>query len=150
MNTPLSLQDNVLLSDDGIPVLINCGLSRVRHKIAPYKDLLFSRMSPRYAAPELPDITDEKYTTTEAGDIYSLAMTLYHLATLRRPYDEIKEDKDVSAAARSGRRPKLDRGPSNLDPQRWDLLQQMWTREPQKRLSIEQVKSTILWLPITR
>lgn len=133
----------MLLSDGGTPVLINSGLSRVRHEIAPNKTLLLSSMSPRYAAPELPDLRDEKFTTTEAGDIYSLAMTLYHLATLRRPYDEIREDEDVYAAVRSRKRPKFYPSPSNLDLKLWNLIQQMWSHEPQKRLSIDKIVSAI-------
>lgn len=119
------------------------GLSRIRHEITRTKTLFHPGLSARYAAPELPNLHDASFRTTEAADIYSLSMTIFHLGTLEQPYNHIGEDAGVRAAAQAGKRPEPPRESSNLNRELWGMLGGMWAHKPNKRLTIDQVAMTL-------
>lgn len=67
----------------------------------------------RFVAPEI--LKGEK-RTDEASDVYSLAMTIYTIATGKWPFHEIHNPWAVSRAAEEGRRPSRFHVPVPPDP----------------------------------
>ena len=108
---------NILVTAEGVPKLLDFGLSRVLHPDGTSETLGLTAlglrmMTPEYASPE--QARGELVTT--ASDVYSLGILLFELLTGRRPYriksrraadleraicDEIPE-RPSTAAAKSG------------------------------------------------
>jgi len=97
----------------------------------------------RYAAPELA-MGSGQSRTNEASDIYSLAMTIYALASLEHPFSDIKIAHEAASTARSGKRPAKPHEMRLLDARQteylWPVLEKMWSQEPEHRLSVVQVE----------
>jgi serine/threonine-protein kinase len=76
--------DNVLVSDDGDPKLLDFGIAKILDLGGEAGQLTtaYRSMTPRYASPE--QIRGELVGTT--SDIYSLGVLLYQLLTGRLPY----------------------------------------------------------------
>jgi len=81
-----------------------------------------------FAAPEL-SYGRDIFRTTAASDVYSLAMTLFNLSTLRMPFKEHRNDMATADAARNGQRPPIPsttRFFADSFNVLWELLVLMW------------------------
>lgn len=101
---------------------------------------------PRFIAPEIYNAEDDLFTH-EPADIYSLAMTIYALGIGSVPFEELKNERAASAAARRGERPSnrgslcgLAAGDTKL---LWSLITKMWDHEPQRRPTASIVRDEI-------
>lgn len=89
-----------------------------------------------YVAPEILDADEER--PSEAGDVYSFAMTILKLGSGKEPFaGAYKSQAAAARAARSGARPGkpptfsgLDAIPFNI---LWDLIECMWLADPDAR-----------------
>jgi hypothetical protein len=67
------LQHNILIDDDGVPVLSDIGLDKLDH---PPEWNISTTANIRWTAPEL---MEEDGTTTKQSDVYSFAMTAFEV-----------------------------------------------------------------------
>ncbi|MFH1655773.1 MAG: serine/threonine-protein kinase [Candidatus Omnitrophota bacterium] len=87
---------NILITNEGIPVIVDFGLSKNIKKIASSKSTEFTGTLV-YAAPE--QIRDN--TLNEKTDIWSLGVTLYELLTFKNPFREKTVKKIVDKILKS-------------------------------------------------
>ncbi len=90
---------NILVTKDGIPKLLDFGISKILSKEFDQMDSAtvtrMGAMTPSYASPE--QLTQKSVTT--ATDIYSLGIILYELLSGHRPFEEKEENlKDIFQA----------------------------------------------------
>jgi serine/threonine protein kinase len=134
--------DNIMLDERGNIVLGDFGLSRIRHAQNRTHTIDRSGGKRRYLAPELyADLPQGR--TTEASDVYSLAMTFLALATLEQPFSDVKGHAVASAAGCGNRPAKPSKTPlltSGQIDRLWPLLEKMWSHLPADRPSIAQVE----------
>ncbi|MGE0432502.1 MAG: protein kinase [Planctomycetota bacterium] len=77
--------DNILIDNEGVAKVTDFGIARVVRNLAPVNDDDESVIgTPQYMAPE--QVHGEQVSTVT--DIYSLAMTMYHLLTGHSPFGE--------------------------------------------------------------
>lgn len=75
--------DNILVTRDGEPKLLDFGIARTLGDVAPDGNAtMLTAMTPAYASPE--HVRRQPLTT--ASDVYSLGVLLYQLITGQRPY----------------------------------------------------------------
>jgi len=129
---------NILVDNDNNPRLCDFGLSRMM-----MDDLKTTATHAggtlRYMAPEL--LIGEQITVSKEADIYALAMTCYNVVTGTVPFPQIRNDYHIIVSVvQSDMRPiRLD----DLDEQTWGLLCLCWTRDPDKRPLITDVKNVM-------
>ena len=130
-------QENILIDAKGKAVLCDFGFSRIRHETTRTHTLIREGGRFRYLAPELSS-GPFKFRTSQASDIYSLAMTFLTLLTLALPFSEINREFEAARAAEQGIRPqrpkKMNLMPAEENPM-WDLLGHMWRHDPEKRVN---------------
>lgn len=114
---------------------------------------------PTTSDPASPPFIEDSITTSFATDCYALAMTLYHLVTRVQPFSPtFTTPTDVLRAVLAGERPAL---PPPVEQRvsgaygniydadlalLWGLLGEMWSADPAKRPSMEEVQSRIVKL----
>ncbi|KZT26803.1 kinase-like protein [Neolentinus lepideus HHB14362 ss-1] len=111
---------NVLVSDEGTPLLADFGRAKILGKEG-YTHTLVA-YSLRYAAPEILDLDhdDSVPEFNQRSDMYSFGMLIYEVYTGRIPFYEITTDHKVSLEVVShSRRPRR-----NDIPQDWWVLMQ--------------------------
>jgi serine/threonine protein kinase len=136
-----TFQNNILVDVSGEAVLCDFGFSRVRYEVTRTQTNIREGGRLRYLAPEL-SYGPDSFRTTAESDVYSLAMTLFNLSTLRVPYEELRNEMAAADAARSGQRPQK----PNTTPflagsfdSLWELLVLMWARDDSARPPAEAV-----------
>lgn len=90
--------------------------------------------TPNWMAPEV--IRGEEYT--EKCDVFSYAMILFEMATLKRPLEQYEEEAVMNKYAYDKYRPSFPRK-SNVPEPLKDLIEQCWNEKPKKRPSFEEI-----------
>lgn len=125
-------------------MLSDFGLGRIRHEVTRTETLADIQAGGRlrFVAPELKDRTTNDFRTTQASDIFSLAMTFLNTWTGRPPLHQL----DPAHAARelkNNRRPELPSALYGFSARvkllLWALLVKMWAPEPSNRPSSQEV-----------
>ena len=131
----MTFQNNILVDVNGEAVLCDFGFSRIRYEVTRTQTNIREGGRLRYLAPEL-SYGPDSFRTTAASDVYSLAMTLFNLSTLRMPYEEHRNEMAAADAARNGQRPQKPNttrffaGSFNT---LWELLVLMWKHDDSAR-----------------
>ena len=137
-------QDNILIADDGQPLLADFGLSRIRHEVTRTQSMHHDHEggSQRYMAPELLN-GPEHFCTSKASDVYALAMTYLSAGTEQQPFAMWENIHKVTAAVRNEERPppvdKINQLSLLETSEFWTILEAMWCQKPSDRLSAEEV-----------
>ncbi|KAF8307628.1 kinase-like protein, partial [Clavulina sp. PMI_390] len=134
---------NVLLDSNGSPYLCDFGLSRIRHEITRTRTIIQEAGRLRFLAPELSTGWTQRFRTSFASDIFSLAMTFLNAWSGRIPFPELRNDLKVASNLRKGLRPSIPTSGVALAPELkqtlWALLNEMWTQNPANRPSSSDV-----------
>lgn len=143
----------MLVNTKGEAILCDFGFSRIRHDVTRTFTMIREGGRLRFLAPEL-SYGDLAFRTTPSSDVYSLAMTFFHLVTLSLPFAEHERELDAVRAAENGARPQR-RELQNLPPSTagamWTLMERMWDHVPAERLSASDVQvymDGILEIPV--
>ena len=118
---------NIFKSAFGYPALGDFGIARLRNRLAERSGL---GLSPHYAAPELTEVGAD--AAGAAADQYSLAATIYTLATGRRPFESAHRQtpQQVLTQALSAPVPTL---PTSFPRDLTAATHRAMAREPQDR-----------------
>jgi serine/threonine protein kinase len=99
------VQSNVFINEEGEALLCDFGLSRIQHEVTRTLTDIRSGGRIAYIAPELLSGPDH-YRTTEATDVYAMAMMFVELGTLLPPYHSVDANKhNLGNMIRDGLRP---------------------------------------------
>ncbi|KIM73793.1 hypothetical protein PILCRDRAFT_718339 [Piloderma croceum F 1598] len=137
---------NVLMDDDGTPLLSDFG----RSKFIDHRGFTTAFAgSARYMAPELtaaePDVVygeDEHGTYENQGtpnltketDVFAFSMLALEILTGRLPFFYLRQDTTVIAFVQDGKRPERSRClPSVFTDPMWALLENCWDEAPERR-----------------
>jgi serine/threonine protein kinase len=102
------------MNNEGEALLCDFGLSRIRHEVARTRTDIRSGGRVPYLAPELLAGIDQ-YRTTEASDVYALAMTFVELGTLLPPFHGVVANEfKLSNLVQDGLRPAAPTTHGNL------------------------------------
>ena len=92
----------------------------------------------RFLAPELSGGLTANFRTTQASDMFALAMTFLNVWTREPPFGEIRNEVKVASNYRKGYRPKrsnVEVGIVGVKENFWALLVAMWAQKPADRPS---------------
>ncbi|CCO31952.1 Serine/threonine-protein kinase mos [Rhizoctonia solani AG-1 IB] len=127
---------NVLIADDGTPMLTDFGNSSLHSTTLQFTQTLSQPgYSLRWTAPE---ILRGKSGHTTAGDVYSLGMTILEVLTSEAPFPNKMEPSLYGHIVTNRKRPVR---PKTIIPERsifgnilWGILTSCWSYDPQLRL----------------
>lgn len=141
-NIRIDLEENAILWD--------FDLTHARHQLCVIDNLHPPKVGPvRHTAPEILCSSSPSHLPTLATDIYSLAMTMLELATLRTPFAEHVNGYTAMHAGVRGERPRrplcgpfgrLEGGDAD---DMWRLSERMWAHDPESRPSAHEVVQAI-------
>ena len=121
------------MNAEGEAVLCDFGLTRIKHEVTRTQTSIREGGRLRYLAPELA-FGPESFRTTVKSDVYSLAMTFFHLSTLCAPFNKLNEWAAADAARRRQRPEKRDpRFLAGSFDVLWGLLKSMWAHDESAR-----------------
>ncbi|CUA74283.1 hypothetical protein RSOLAG22IIIB_11100 [Rhizoctonia solani] len=134
---------NVLISDDGAPVLTDFGNSLLIDRSMKFTETTSSSsLTVRWSAAEIIN----EGLPTEASDVYALAMVIYEVMAGTLPYNGKREAVIINLVVvkkeppeRPGSIPIGCEGGDKL----WDVLVRCWSFEPAARPSASEVARTI-------
>ncbi|CAE6420182.1 unnamed protein product [Rhizoctonia solani] len=107
-------QTNVLISQDGVPMLMDFGMTTLRDLIPQ------TNPRPKYSLRWTPpDIYNGKSTYTMSGDLYSLGMTILEAFTSQVPFADLTDNLLVMHVAVSRNIEDVDRSPRRRTRQDW-------------------------------
>ncbi|KAF8299327.1 kinase-like protein, partial [Clavulina sp. PMI_390] len=134
---------NVLIDNDGSPVLCDFGLSRIKHEVSRPLSIREGGGKARFVAPELYESSAELFSSSQESDIFALAMTFLNAWSGQLPFFEIKNERQVTSKLRQGLRPMEPVAAVTLDSSLkigfWQLLESMWAHRVSKRPSSNKV-----------
>lgn len=127
---------NILLDDDDMPKICDFGLVGFQRSGTPHTGFVGTV---QWMAPELLR-SNPHYD--EKVDVYSFAMMLYELLTLKEPYLGMGQDQIVMGVIERGLRPEIGShyGPQGLI----DLIEQCWAENPAERPSFDQISYMLM------
>lgn len=151
-------QRNVVVDDEGNGLLIDFGLSRIKHEVTRTKTGTIQGGMYRYLAPELWSLllSDGQFRTTYASDSYAFAMTILEMVSLQHPYPECRTAEAAAQQAAEGKRPLRSQHvltlPSHVQNALWSLLDAMWAHDPEIRPHLEMVEVELqnIWSLLAR
>lgn len=137
---------NVLVSQNGIPVLTDFGNSTLKDRTLKFtQGGSDSAFTVRWSAPEF--IKDSGPSLrTKASDVYALGMTIYEAIVGKVPYygeTELQVIIMVAMKKIPPKRPDWVRSGHESEDRLWDLLTHCWSWEPEARPSVTEVASTL-------
>ena len=120
---------NILIDENFEPKIADMGLAKFIHE----GELQTMRIgSYPWMAPEV--LFSDNYN--EKADIYSYAMILYELVTLRYPFSECTDQRQIQFRVMNRKRPILDKNtPENLAM----MIQRCWAQDPRERPSFAEI-----------
>ncbi|KAF6758922.1 TKL/TKL-ccin protein kinase [Ephemerocybe angulata] len=133
--------NNILISDQGSPLLTDIGLWRLETHPIIYSEHDSLHKS-RWMASEL---IDPRITEVDGGvinepdtrsDVYSFGMTALELLTRRPPFSHFKRSVVVIGAVSQGKRPLRHTCPEVEYDEVWRILESCWEHYPSRRPSI--------------
>ena len=116
--------ENVMFDRNKNIRLINFGLSNTFTSEKP--DLKTTCGNPSYLPPEM--IVEQKYSI--AADIWALGVFLYYMTIGKLPFDDIKKAISIEPVF-----------PKSLSPELTNLLKRLLTKNPDQRITIDEIKS---------
>ncbi|KAF8517253.1 kinase-like domain-containing protein, partial [Hysterangium stoloniferum] len=128
---------NILVSGEGVPCLIDFGLSRFVDDMIRLTTSSNVGGSLRWMAPEL--LHNGK--PNRQSDVWAFGMTILEILTGKLPYYQIKNDPVVIMKITRGKippRPELSAAPF-LSDHIWDLCEQCWRLDPHERPLMRQI-----------
>jgi serine/threonine protein kinase len=137
------LQANIMISDEGVPLIMDAGLSLI---VSRAEFTVAGIYGPcRWQAPEVLDPSEETVENgdcpyTAKSDIYSLGMTILEVLTGNVPFNHRRYDTVVILDIIRGIRP---RRPKDMSDDLWKLLGICWDEKPHKRPTANVVE---VWL----
>ncbi|KAG8955530.1 hypothetical protein FRC03_011108 [Tulasnella sp. 419] len=136
--------DNILIDDEGIPVINDFGLSQIVEEAAPTNTTSTANVgNARWLAPEL--YLDEDAKRSIATDVYAFGGLLLEIATGALPFRELSDVK-VSFALVSGKLPVSDRAlypELPEDDTLWDLMLDCWNPDAEARPTMKEVEGRL-------
>jgi hypothetical protein len=134
-----------VVDDYGNALLCGFAFSRIRHEITRTLTMQQTGGALRFLAPELASGISQ--FSTEASDIYALAMTFFALSTLCYPFADMPNAFKAMIAAQHGERPRKPDSLGGLSPDDanslWSLLEIMWHHRPTHRPSARSVEDQL-------
>ena len=91
----------------------------------------------RWMAPEI--VSDPNARINKKCDVYSYAMVLYELVTLKLPFHDAPTDQMAMVGAVTGKRPSLPESDSECAPFLRRLITTCWDADPKARPSFEEI-----------
>ncbi|KAJ6495430.1 kinase-like domain-containing protein [Mycena sanguinolenta] len=144
---------NVLVEDSGKALLCDFGLARLKADVAtrtsvqvdPEHEIVGSR---NWMSPEV--LTGSRYRIT--SDVYAFGMTLYELHADETPLVSVPYGDLVDLVANRGVRPEpLEPGEGReVSVELWELAEECWVLDPQKRPTATQLYDTITQMIVAR
>ncbi|KAG8794727.1 hypothetical protein FRC12_022242 [Ceratobasidium sp. 428] len=138
---------NVLVSGQGMPMMIDFGKADMRGCLIDFDVVLDDTYSLRWAAPELLEYEDDT-TCSTAADVYALGMTVLEIFTEQIPFHSIQSDvvvlKEVLVSRNIPPRPGHDILPhSGRGDELWELLRRCWANISADRPEISEVLAVL-------
>ncbi|KAF8736484.1 hypothetical protein AX14_014467 [Amanita brunnescens Koide BX004] len=135
---------NVLIADDGRPLLSDFGRSRIINQRG------FTTMvtgSIRYMAPEIiwqdgesgESDNDDNFLpiVTKESDVYAFSMVAVEILSGQTPYPKIRNDNRITIGVPEGLRPRKEEYElTSLHAKIWDILELCWAHIPAERLTM--------------
>lgn len=113
----------------------------------------------RYMAPELylSLLSGGPFLTSPASDAYAFGMTVLEMVTLQHPYPQFDSAHAAAQYAVRGEHPVRPQRMNELQPSAadalWELLQDLWAHDPQRRPSLDvaesRLRNILSFIPIT-
>ncbi|KAL1922240.1 uncharacterized protein VTP21DRAFT_9779 [Calcarisporiella thermophila] len=125
--------DNLLLDNNGVLKIVDFGVSEMF--VQNNDRLTKSAGSPAFMAPEL-CVANHGEISGKAADIWSMGITLYCMVLGRLPFTST----NIIELYESIRTAPIDI-PSLLDPQLQDLLRRILERDPNQRISLQEIRN---------
>ncbi|KXN83009.1 Serine/threonine-protein kinase CTR1, partial [Leucoagaricus sp. SymC.cos] len=132
-----STKSNILVHDDGRPLLCDFGRSRI---LGTRGFTTRPAGVARYQAPEV----HQALPLTKATDVYAFGVTSYEIWTGITPWENKRDDRVILDIVLNNARPVL---PENAPPgtgQLWGIFETCWDREPWKRPGMDKVVQDLI------
>lgn len=131
---------NVLIAKDGSACLCDFGLSKFLEDCG--KGMTSSAsINPRWFAPELLQQTAPAST---CSDVWSFGMVCLEILSGHQPFNNISRDIVVMREIDHGKTPERPGRVVGLTDDVWALMRKCWTKKPDARPSIKEVKDKLL------
>ncbi|KAG8710408.1 hypothetical protein FRC08_017208 [Ceratobasidium sp. 394] len=149
--------ENVLISDAGVPKLVDFGCSTLKSSVTIGFTPTSPRYTPRWAAPELlmddpddddaEDSLDVEDPRSVASDVYALGMTILEVLTGRPPYHYKRDGVIIHWVVMARKLPNRpeDKIPSGneLADSLWQMLIRSWSFDRTQRPTVAEIRDLV-------